>query len=234
MKAGCSRGVFGRRGQRLFQIGGDVFELGDRGVVRLACGTLRWPHGRHHHDLLANGIEHGDDAGSGHDAVGQAERIGVLGAQRFDQANEIIADGAEQARGHRGQLFRQIEPRRGDQRAQAVERAAGLRCPRVARDVVALADLGRVAAAAPDQVGREGDDRIAAAPSAALHGFEEERIGLAARDLQPGRDRRLEVVDDAAPDDLDPTRAVGRGERLEPWLRTHFFLGAVGDVMLSA
>ena len=60
----------------------------------------------------------------------------------------------------------------------------------------------RPADGAPDQVGLEADDRIAAAHGAAFDRFEQEAHRPAVGDLQEGRDRRLEVGDQRGPDHL--------------------------------
>ena len=63
-------------------------------------------------------------------------------------------------------------------------------------------DLGAAAVRAPDQVGIEPDDRIAAAHRAAFDRFEQEAHRPAAGDLQERRDRRFEVGDQRGPDHL--------------------------------
>src|SRR5204863_184393 len=59
-----------------------------------------------------------------------------------------------------------------------------------------------VAAATPDEVRLQRDDRIAAAPGAALDALEQEGVRPPVADLQEGGDRRLQVVDQPRPDKL--------------------------------
>ena len=60
-----------------------------------------------------------------------------------------------------------------------------------------------------DDVGQEPDHRVAAPGGAVLHAFEQERVLAAFGELQVGADRRFEVGDDAAEDDLRPASLVG-------------------------
>ena len=100
--------------------------------------------------------------------VGQAERVRVGVRQALDQPDHVVAHVAEQAGRHQRQAVRQVD--RGSRRS------AGAGCPaparrraRTRRGRSARARLisARVAAAAPDQVGLDAQDRVAAAHRAA-------------------------------------------------------------------
>ena len=113
-------------------------------------------------------------------ASGRSSGSGLTSRQRLDQPDHVVAERRRTGRrpsaaGPSGRSMRE----RGDQVAQAVQRAAGLGREAAGGDVGALGDLGLVAAAAPDQVGLERDDRIAAAQGAALDRFEQEGVGPA-------------------------------------------------------
>ena len=73
-------------------------------------------------------------------------------------------------------------------------------------------DLGPAAAAAPDQVRLEADDRIPPARRAALHAFQQEGVGLAVGELEEGGDRGFEVGDPDGPGQRAAPGIVGRAE----------------------
>jgi len=73
---------------------------------------------------------------------------------------------------------------------------------RVRRIARAAVDLGAAVAAAPDEIGLEADDGIAAARLSALHAFQQERIVASLAELQEDGDRRLEIGDQARVDSL--------------------------------
>jgi hypothetical protein len=56
------------------------------------------------HDLVAHGIEDGNQRRTGQDGVGQVQRIRIGRAQRLEQTDHVIAEDPEQAGGHRRQL----------------------------------------------------------------------------------------------------------------------------------
>ncbi len=185
------------------------------GVGALGVDPLHRARRGDQHDLLADGIEHRHDRGPGHHRVRQAQRVGVHVRQGLDQAHHVVADRPEQAGGHGRQAVGQLDPRAGHQVAQGIQRAARLRLEHAGGAVLALADLGLVAAAAPHQVRLHRHDRIAAAPGAAFDRLEQEGEGPAVADLQIGRDRGLQVVDQAHVRDLGQARVVGGLERRE-------------------
>src|SRR5262249_7002709 len=76
-------------------------------------------------------------------------------------------------------------------------------------------DLGLVLEAAPDHVRLEADDRIAAAYRAALDRFQQEGGGATVRPLEISPDRRLEVGDQLAPDELRLAPVIRVGEGVE-------------------
>jgi hypothetical protein len=172
-------------------------------------------------DLLGDGVEHRHDRRPGHDPVRQAQGVGVDVRQALGQADHVVAQGPEHAGRRRRQAGRHLDPRAGDQVAQAVQRAARLGREAAGGDVVAFRDLGLVAAAAPDQVRLHGHDRIAPAPGAALDAFEQEGVGPPVTDLQIGRDRGLQIVDQPGPDHLRAAGLVGGGKGVERGLQAH-------------
>ena len=94
----------------------------------------------------------------------------------------------------------------------ACERRLGAGRERVGLCARAAVDLGAGAVGAPDQVGLDADDRIAAAHGAAFHRLEQEAHRPAAAELQKGRDRRLQVGDQRRPHDLRLAAGVAFGE----------------------
>ena len=221
------------RRQRGPQLGLEPVQPGDGGVVGGAGGlsAVRIG-GRDQHDLVPHGVENGDEGGTGQDGVRQVQRVGIGRSQRLQQPDHVIAEHAEQARGHGRQVIRQVKPRGGDQGAQGLQ----CRC-RVGREPAggecrAPGTVGPTVAAAPDHVRIAGDDRIAAVDGPALDGFQQKGIGPAVADLQKGRDRGLEVVNQPADDDLGPTVRPAGGEGAEarrPRCRTHWTGAASGS-----
>ena len=187
-------------------------------------------HRRHQDDFLGDGVEDRHDARPCHHAVGQVERVGIDVGQPLDQPDHVVADRAEQTGGRRRQPRRHLDAGCGHQVAQAVEGAAGLGREAACCDIVAFRHLGPIAPATPDQVRVECDDRVARTERTALDALEQERVGAPVADFQIGRDRRLQVVDQAGPDELgtaSPVRLLeGRIRRLDG----HFASGALPDV----
>ena len=191
--------------------------------MRVFCrDAVRRSHGCNQDDLLGDGVKDGDDGRPGHDAVRQAGSVGIDVGQAFGQPHHVVAQSAEHAGGHGRQAFWQIDARGGDQVAQAVQRAAGLERELTASDGFSFGDLGLVAATTPDEVRLHRHDGIAAAPGAAFDAFEQEGVGLALSDLQIGRDRGFQIIDQPGPDDLGLTSMVGLCEGVEGWLEAHF------------
>ena len=152
--------------------------------------------------------------------------------QPLDQPDHVVADHAEQARGHRRQAGGDVEPRRRDEVAQGVQRVAGLAVKGAARDVGRRPRSGPARPwHSPDQVRVHHDHRIAPAPGAALDRLEQEGVGPAARDLEIGRNRRFQIVDQAGPDHLRAAAVVDaremRERRLESHLAAHFAWAAL-------
>ena len=133
------------------------------------------PHRRHDGDRVLHGVEH-DRRCVGRIRIASGMPIGSgLGArQLLHQPHHVVAEIAEQAGRHRRQLFGQRDAAFGDQRAQRVERRLGAGREAVRLGARRAVDLGARAVRAPDQVGLEPDDRIAAAHRAAFDRFEQE------------------------------------------------------------
>ncbi|MNN64503.1 hypothetical protein D3C81_1799450 [compost metagenome] len=147
-------------------------------------------------------IEDGDQRRPRHDGVGQVQRIGIGRAQRLQQTHHVVAEDAEKAGGHGRQVVGQVELGGGDQGAQGVQRGPVFGGEAVGEDGLAPRHLGLAVAAAPDDVGGQGDDRIAAVDCAAFDRLQQAGVGTPVSDLEEGRDGRLQVVDQSANDDL--------------------------------
>ena len=210
-------------GQRTVQVGHHRLDPRPGGGIGvLGRNTGLRAHRRGQDDLLGDSVEDGDDLRAGHDPVRQAQRVVVDVGQALDQADQIVTQGAEHAGGHGRQTLWQLHARAGDQITQAVQRAARLGRVAASGDVVAFRDLGLVAAAAPHQVRVHGHDRVATAPGPAFDAFKQEAVGTRLGDLQIGRDRGLEIVDQAGPDDLLPSGIIGFRKGVERGLQTHY------------
>ena len=200
------RGRRGRRragGQGLVQRGLEGLQPGVRlGPRSLGIGRVVGIGGGDQHDLVADRIEDGDQRGTGQHCVRQIERVRVGRAQRLQQPHHVIAEDAEQTRGHGRQVVGQVKPRGGDQGAERLEGRHGLRRELSGRHACAARQLGLLPPAAPDHVRVERQDRIAALDRAAFDRLQQAGIGPVAAELQEGRDRRLKVVDQPPDDDL--------------------------------
>ena len=162
--------------------------------------------------LVLHGVENDHDAGAHEKGVGRAHRIGLDVRKLLDQPHGVVAQIAEHARRHGRQVLGDVELGGVEQFAQRLERAglAGLEGVRVLE--WALVDFGHVAVRAPQHVGIEADNRIAAAHGAAFDGFEEEGVGPVRGELQHGRDRRFKVCDQLRGDKLGRSSGVALGE----------------------
>ncbi len=179
------------------------------------------------HDVL-DIVEDRDDRRTQEDAVRHAELVGILLRQVLDQPHHVVAHIAEDAGGHRRQALGHLDAALADEGTQGIERGLFLGGEGIRIGTGVAVDLRLVAAAAPDHVGLQADDRIAAAHRTALDRFQQEGIGAAVGQLQHGRDRRLEIGDALGPDQLRPAAGVARGEILENRL------GAHGAILKSA
>ena len=140
---------------------------------------------------------------------------GLAGAQALHPPHHVVAEIAEHARRHRRQARRQLDARFGEQRPQRLERIAGAGDEGVRVVQRAPVDLGPLAGRAEDEVRVEPDHRIASALGAALDRLEEEHVaGASARELEIGRDRRLEIGDQRRHRDRGAARLVGAREGL--------------------
>ena len=131
-----------------------------------------------------------------------------------------------------------IQPRLGDQRAQAIQCPARLRDERMRCRVRVPVDLGLSVAAAPDQVRLHPDDRVAPACRAALDAFQQERVGLAVCQLEEGGHRRFQVRHAATPHQRAASVVIGRAESGETGWDGDIHvlclcLGDYGPLMLS-
>src|SRR5690606_10439133 len=76
-------------------------------------------------------------------------------------------------------------------------------------------DAGRTGLHLEDHIGLHADDGIAPPDRSVLHGFEQERVLPALRQLEIGANRRLEVGHDATPYDLRLSSIILLGEALK-------------------
>ena len=189
---------------------------------RLGADAGFRPHRRDHGDAVLHRVEHHDQRRADQDRVGNADRIGMAGGQLLHQPHHVVAEIAEHAGRHRRQAVGQRDAAFGDQRAQRLERrlAGRARSRRAWRCALRLISA-RAPFDAPDQVGLEADDRIAAAHRAAFDRLEQEAHRPRARDLQERRDRRLQVGDQRGPHHLRLAARVARGEALGRRLDLH-------------
>ena len=155
--------------------------------------------------------------------VRQADRIRIGRRQLLHQPHHVVAEIAEQAGHHRRQLLGQRDAAFGDQRAQRGERRLGQGAKASGFAARRAVDLGARAVGAPDDVGLEPDDRIAAAHRAAFDRLEQEAVGASARDFQKRRDRRFEVGDQRGPYHLRLAARIARRESLRRRLDLHQF-----------
>ena len=162
--------------------------------------------------FVLHGVENHHHAGAHEKGVGRAHRIGLVAGKLLDEPHRVVAQIAEHARRHGRQMLGDVELGGVEQLAQRLERAglAGLECVRVLER--ALVDLGHVAVRAPEHVGIEADDRIAAAHGAAFDGFEKEGVGPVGGELQHGRDGRFKIGDQLGGDKLGHSSSVVLGE----------------------
>ncbi len=195
-----NRGRLG--GQRHTQIGLDGIETAERGAIGVLSFFLIRPDRAGQQDLMRHIIEDADDRRTHETGVRQVQRIGIGGAERFHQADHVVAEDTEQAGNHRRQAFGDIHAVGGDERAQGVQGRLGFRHVYGPGDIGAGCQFGLFAETAPHQIGRQGDDRVAAGQRAALDRFEQEGIGAAARQLEVGRNRRFQVVDQLAANNI--------------------------------
>ena len=92
-------------------------------------------------------------------------------------------------------------------------------------------DLGVIAARAEDEVGIEADHRIAAALRPALDRFEQEHVGCpAARELEIGRNGRLEIGDQRRDRDLGFAGDISAREGFVIGQGAHRRLAALGGL----
>ena len=169
---------------------------------------------RHDRHLVARAVEHHHDGRADQQRLGHADRIGLGRRQALHAPHHVVAEIAENARRHRRQAGRHVDARFGEQRSQRLERIAGAGDEGVRIDERPAVDLGALAGRAEDEVGIEADHRIAAALRAALDRFEQEHVArAAARQLEIGRDRRLEVGDQRRDRDLGFAGRIGARER---------------------
>ena len=193
----------GQGGERRAEVGFKAVESGNGGckggsgvetAVRIA--------GRDQYNLVADGVEDGDEGRAGQDGVRQVKGIGIGCAQGLQQPDHVIAEYPEQAGGHGREACGQFEPRGRHQGAQGGQGIRKLRLEPFRGNVRAARHLRHAAAAAPDQVRLAGDDGIAAVDGTALDRFQQEGMDTAVPDLQEGRNRGLKVVHQPADNDL--------------------------------
>jgi hypothetical protein len=87
------------------------------------CHPVARPYGRDHGHLVFDPVEDGDHRRPHEQAVGKGEGVRVGARQALHQAHGVVAQVSDQARGHRRQAGRQVDPRFLD---QLLERRQGL------------------------------------------------------------------------------------------------------------
>ncbi len=187
-----------------------------------ACRQARPGPGRADQRHLAlHPVKDGNHRGAQQHRIGQTQRIGVAFGQPLDQPDHVVAEIAEQP-GRRGRhVGGQVDPAFGEQRAQAVERWGRHRLEPVRVVPRCAVDPRRAAAAFPDHVGLQPDDRIAPTDLAAGDRFEQEGVALALRQFQHQRYRRVEIGRQPGPDQLIAARLVARAKALEIGFQRH-------------
>jgi hypothetical protein len=114
-------------GQRAGEVGRDGGEPGfGCGVGVAGRGPVR-ADGGDKHDLLLERVEHRDDGRPHQHGVGQVERVGVHVREALDKADHVVAEGAEDARGHGGQFVRDRDAGVVDEGRKGREGRLGLR-----------------------------------------------------------------------------------------------------------
>ena len=203
-------------GQRAVEIGDDVVEaFPGAGVGRLRVDAGLGAHRRDERHLVLHGIEDGNDCRPDEEAVRQAERVRVLVRQAFHQPHHVVTHVTEDTGGHRRQVFRQVDAAFLDKGAQGGQRAAGAGLEGGIVEPRLAVDFGGIAPRAPDRIRVEADDRIAVARIAPFDRFQQEAVRLAVGDFQHSRNRRVEVGNEAAIDDLRGAGRVGTLEIVE-------------------
>ena len=166
--------------------------------------------------FVADGVEHDHDRRSHEDAVRQAENVGVRLAQLFHVPDHVVAEIAEDAGGHGGKVLPERDCALGQQQAKGVERGLGAQVEGIGALQRNPVDLGDGTPAAEDEIGGQADHRIAAPDGAAFDRLEQESGAAGAlAQLEERRDRRLEVADQARPDDLGLPCFINARKRFE-------------------
>ena len=168
---------------------------------------------RDHRHLVARAVEHHHDGRADQKRFGHADRIGLGRSEPLHAPHHVVAEIAENAAdigGRPGGIAMR------DSASSALSASSG--SPGQGDESIRIGerppvDLGVIAARAEDDVGVEADHRIAAALRSALDRFEQEHITrAAARQLEIGRDRRLEIGDQRRDRDLRLASHIGAGE----------------------
>ena len=183
--------------------------------------ALLWPHGGDDGHLVLHRIEDHHHRRADQQGIGNADRVGIGLGELFDQADGVIAHIAEDPERHGRQRWRQVDRRLLKEIPQCLERAALARLERLRIARRRPVDLCLIAIGAPDQVGREADDRIAPAHRSALDGFQEEAHRLLIRELEHRRNGRFEIGDQARPDGLRLASAMNPGKLREVGIEPH-------------
>ena len=171
--------------------------------------------GRDQRHLVLHGIEDDHHGRTHQDGIRHTELVGRHIGQLLDKPHVVIAEIAEHARGHGRQVWRRLDARALQKGAQRCECRRGLRLERVAARARALIDLRTIPEGAPDRIGFEADDRVAAADLTSLDGFEKKAQRPAIGQLEHGRDGRFEVGDEACPHELRAALPVGSRKCVE-------------------
>ena len=168
--------------QRAFEGGDHGFEAIQRAIMGGAKRAISVrAQRRDNENFVPDRIENHHHGRAQHQRVRHANRIWLCFGKALHLADHIVAEIAEDARRHRGEIVRGLNPRFGDEFAQSRERRPGARCKTAGIGKRAAIDLGFPARNAPENVGIEADHREAASRGAAFDGFKQKNPARTAR-----------------------------------------------------
>ena len=199
--------------------GGKTLPRGLPGLLGRFFG--RRPHRRDDVEPIENGVENRDDRRSDQHTIGNAQQIGIRIGQTLDLPDHAIAQIPEQPARHRRQGSRDRDPAFVQQLAQAVERSCCQHLERIRVGRGLSVDRRLAPIAAPHEVGLQPYNRVPPPIGTAFHGLEQEAQRLAIRNLEECRHRRVEIGDQACPDERRFFPAKSGGESFEVGLTGH-------------
>ena len=207
--AGLAHGA-GGLGQGAFQIAQRVHHpLGRLGIGCAGRLPLGHPSGADDGNFALHTIQHRHHRGAQHQGIGQAQRIGRNIGQAFHQADHVIAQIAKKPGTGGRQAIGQGDAAFGNERAQVVQRVAGLGCEIIRVKAGIAVQMAGFAMAFPHQIGLEPDNRIAPAHLAAGDGFQHKGIFGRARQFQHQRNGRIQISRQTRIDNLVFALVIG-------------------------